>query len=114
MRPLAQVVESKRPCHLCLVKDVQCIVAIASSRSVSLTVVAMTRIALVMALPRDGAVASAIVAMAAGKILQRHPKGVLSEGNSLVTLSICLSPSFLYPFTTITGFSRATSVAKPA
>ncbi len=122
MRLPARVVESWPPCHLCLVKDAQCIVVIASSCSVPLAIAAMTRTAIViaeaaivMAIPVGGVVTGVIAAIPAGKILQGHPFRVPPEGNSHVTLSYLFEvhPS-PYPFTTITGFSRATNLARPA
>ena len=105
MRLPARVVESWPPCHLCLVKDAQCIVVIASSCSVPLAIAAMTRTAIViaeaaivMAIPVSGVVTGVIAAIPAGKILQGHPFRVPPEGNSHVTLSYLFESTHPLPF----------------
>lgn len=79
MRPPALAAENRRPCHLCLVRDAQCIAVTASSLSEPLAVpaaIVRAAIAIViavaimaMAIPVSGMVTGAIAAIAAGKIL---------------------------------------------
>jgi hypothetical protein len=76
LRPPALAAENRRPCHLCLVRDAQCIAVTASSLSEPLAVpAAIVRAAIaiviavaMMAIPVSGMAIDAIAAIAAGKI----------------------------------------------
>jgi len=121
MRPPARTVGDRPLCHLSLGKNAQCIAVTASSRSVPLVIAAaMNRIAIVIAeaamvtaIPVGGVVTGVIAAIPAGKILEGHPLRVPGRVTRMLPSTICLK-STPYPFTTITGLIRATSVARPA
>lgn len=76
MRPPALAAENRLLCHLCLVRDAQCIAVTASSRSEPLAVptaivraaIAIIIVIAIMAIPESGMVTGALAAIAAGKI----------------------------------------------
>ncbi len=78
LRPPALAAENRRQCHLCLVRDVQCIAVTASSQSEPLavptaivraaTAIVIAEAIMAMAIPVSGMGTDAIAAIAAGKI----------------------------------------------